>query len=111
MLWPRKLWDSISTLLCMTSKSISVDLGFAHKTDVSAQTFTHYIAESQHQSFLENIFTSNFYSFIMEGSTDTGNVEDKLVLVQYCTQNATAQEMRLCVMYLLLDVPTQDDID
>ena len=29
-----------------------VDLGFAYKTDVSAQTFTYYIAESQRQTFL-----------------------------------------------------------
>ena len=58
-----------------------VDLGFAYKTDVSAQTFTHYIAESQRQSFLESFSTMNFYSFLMDGSTDAGNVEDELVLV------------------------------
>ena len=31
-----------------------VDLDFVYKTNVSAQTFTHYIAESQCQSFLES---------------------------------------------------------
>ena len=31
-----------------------VDLGFAYKSNVSAQTYTHYIAESQRQSFLES---------------------------------------------------------
>ena len=40
-----------------------VDLSFAYKTDVSAQTFTHYIAESQRQSFLESFSILNFYSF------------------------------------------------
>jgi len=88
-----------------------VDLGFAYKTDVSAQTFTHYIAESQRQSFLESFSISNFYSFLMDGSTDAGNVEDELVLVQYCTQDAAAQEMRSCVRYLSLEVPTKADAD
>ena len=88
-----------------------VDLGFAYKTDVSAQTFTHYIAESQRQSFLENFSTLNFYSFLMDGFTDAGNVEDELVLVQYCTQDAAAQEMRSCVRYLSLEVPTKSDAD
>ena len=88
-----------------------VDLGFVYKTDVSAQTFTHYIAEAQRQSFLDKLSTSNFYSFLMDGSTDAGNVEDELVLVQYCTQDDTAQEMRSCVRYLSLEVPSKADAD
>ena len=39
-------------------KRHGVDLGFAYKTDVSAKTFTHYIAESQCQSFLESFSSS-----------------------------------------------------
>ena len=30
----------------------------------------------------------NFCIFLMDGSTDSGNVEDELVLIQYCTQDA-----------------------
>ena len=41
----------------------------------------------------------------MDGSTDAGNVEDELVLIQYCTQDAAAQEMRSCTRYLSLEVP------
>ena len=88
-----------------------VDLGFAYKTEVSAQTFTHYIAESQCQSFLDTFSTSNFYSFLMDRSTDADNVEDELVLIQYCTQNDPAQEMRSCVRYLSLEVPVKADAD
>ncbi len=88
-----------------------VDLGFAYKNDVPAQTFTHYIAESQRQSFLESFSASNFYSFLVDGSTDAGNVEDELILVQYCTQDAAAQEMRSCVRYLSLEVPMKADAD
>ena len=33
-----------------------VDLGFAYKIDVSAQTFNHYSPENQHQIFLEISF-------------------------------------------------------
>ena len=47
----------------------------------------------------------------MDGSTDAGNVEDELVLVQYCTQDAAAQEVRSCVRYLSLEVPTQANAD
>ena len=88
-----------------------VDIGFAYKTEVSAQTFTHYIAESQGQSFLDTFSKSNFYSFLIDGSTDAGNVEDELVLIQYCTQDDPAQEMRSCVRYLSLEVPVKADAD
>lgn len=47
----------------------------------------------------------------MDGSTDAGNVEDELVLIQYCTQDAAAQEMRSCVRYLSLEVPMKADAD
>lgn len=43
-----------------------VDLGFAYKNAPSAKTFTHYVAESQRQTFLAGFFaTSCFYSFLM----------------------------------------------
>lgn len=62
-----------------------VDLGFSYKNAPSAKTFTHYIAESQRQSFLASFFaTSSFYSFLMDSSTDAGNVEDELVSIQFC---------------------------
>ena len=88
-----------------------VDLGFAYKTNEAAKTFTHYIAESERQSFLHTLSAKSFYSFLMDGSTDSGNVEDELVLVQYCALDDTAQEMRSCVRYLSLQVPIKANAD
>ena len=88
-----------------------VDLGFSYKTQDSAKKFTHYIAESQRQSFLHDFSTNSFYSFLMDGSTDSGNVEDELVLVQYCTQDHSAHEIRSCARYLSLQVPTRANAD
>ena len=45
----------------------------------------------------------------MDGSTDSGNVEDELVLIQY--QDAVAQEMKSCTRYLSLEVPTKANAD
>ena len=59
-----------------------------YKTCDSAKSFTHYIAQSQRQSFFDSLSTMNFYSFLMDGSTNSRNVEDELVLIQYCTQDA-----------------------
>ena len=87
-----------------------VDLGFSYKTKDSAKTFTHYIAESQRQSFLVG-FPSSFFSFLMDGSTDAGNVEDELVFVQYCIKDDASKEIRSCTRYLSLEVPQKADAD
>ena len=62
-----------------------VDLGFAYKTQDSTKTFTHYIAESQQQRFLDNASSVKFYSFFMDGSLTQVMYVDELVLIQYCT--------------------------
>ena len=91
-------------------ESHGVELGCAYKAKDSAKAFTHYIAESQHRSF-NHKFPSGFYSFLMDGSTDTGNIENELVVIQYCVRDDTAQELRSCTQYHSLEVPTKADAD
>ena len=59
-----------------------------------------------------NTFTKwrkQFDSFLMDGSTESGNVEDKLFLVQYCIQDDTAQEIRSCAhTVLVITSPSQN---
>ena len=88
-----------------------VDLGFAYKTNEAAKVFVHYIAESQRQRFLHTLSSKGFYSFLMDGSTDSGNVEDEIVMAQYCILDDTAKEARSCVRYLSLQVPKKADAD
>ena len=47
----------------------------------------------------------------MDGSTNSGNVEDELILVQYCTHDHSAQEIRFCARFLSLQVPTKADVN
>lgn len=55
-----------------------VDLGFSYKSPPSAKMFIHYIAQNQRESLLNSLSTtSSFYSFLMDRSTDAGNVEDE----------------------------------
>lgn len=55
-----------------------VDLG---KTKDSAKTFTHFIAHTKRQTFIQASSAAHFYSFIMDRSTDAGKVEDELVVI------------------------------
>ena len=75
----------------------------------SAKTFTHYIAKSQRQAFLHTFATVHFYSFLMDGSTDAGNVADELIAILYCLKDDEAQEVRSCIRFLSVQVPTRAD--
>ena len=47
----------------------------------------------------------------MDGSTDAGNIEDELVLVQYCHKDDATKEIRSCTRYLSIEVPQKADAD
>ena len=52
-----------------------MDLGQAYRTKDSAKVFSHYIAEELLEFLSISCF---FYSFLMDGSIDKGNVDDNL---------------------------------
>ena len=48
----------------------------------------------------------------MDGSTDAGNVEDEVIVILYSTRDEATQEIKSCVRFLSVDVPTKaDDAD
>ena len=88
-----------------------VDLGVAYKNDVSAKSFTHYIAQSQRDHYVSSLSKSHYFSFLMDGTTDSGKVEDELVVVLYCKQDDVAKEIRTCARYLSVVTPNKADSD
>ena len=70
--------------LCELEAHHEVDLGHAYRTALSAKSFTHYIVQAQCEQFFQSLAETNFYSFLMDGSTDEGNIEDILMQNVYC---------------------------
>ena len=89
-----------------------VDLGEAYKTRESACSFVHYIAESQRQQFHHKLLSQcNFYSFLMDGSTDKAKVENELIVLLYCSKDDKAEEMNTCARYFTVLEPAKADGD
>ena len=89
-----------------------VDGGFAYRTKDSAKIFTHYIAESQRQCFLVQEFSSvKFFSFLMDGSTNTSNTENVMIMIVYCKKDENAQEMRSCIRYVFMEALLKSDTE
>ena len=88
-----------------------VDLGVAYKNDISAKSFTHYIAQSQRNHFVRSLSKSHYFSFLMDGTTDSGKVEDELVVILHCKQDDVVKEIRTCARYLTVVTPNKADAD
>ena len=86
-----------------------VDLGTSYKTKDSAKNFTHYITIVQRQQFFQSLQGVSFYSFIVDGSTDAGRIEDEIVMMMFCKRNEKAEEINSCVRYLAIEVPGRAD--
>jgi hypothetical protein len=47
----------------------------------------------------------------MDGTTDSGNLENELVVVQFCWRDETAKEIKSCARYLSVVNPNRADTD
>ncbi len=56
--------------ICELEEHHRVNLGSAYKTEPSARSFTHYIAESQRQQLVCTLQSATFFSLLMDSSTD-----------------------------------------
>ena len=69
--------------LCELEERHRADLGQGYKNGCSCTTFVEFIARDQQQQLMTALSRSKFFSLQADGSTDAGNVEDKLFLLLY----------------------------
>lgn len=76
-----------------------------------ANSFLHYIAESQRQVFHQSLSLSStkFYSILMDASTDEGKIENELFAILYCQGVNVMEEIRSCARYFSVVEPTKCD--
>ena len=101
-------FEKYSTLYELEARHV-VDVGHAYKTAPSVKLFTHFIAESHRQHFLRVLSQNKFYSFLMDGSTDAGKVEQELVILLSCKRDDAAREMKSYARFFFVATPTAAD--
>ena len=78
-------------------KQHGVDIGHAYNTPASAKSFSR---------FISMFHESRFFSLLMDGTTDAGNVEDELLVIRF---RSKAQEVVSCTQYLSVHSPEKAD--
>lgn len=67
--------------------SASAEISAHYNSDKQANTFVKYIAMAERQCVLEKVNTSEFISVALDGSTDSGNLEQELFYVSFLDEN------------------------
>lgn len=81
----------------------NVEIGSAYKTAPSASQFTHFIAQSQCNTFLTALRSKNkLYSFLMDGSTDAARVEQEFVIILYCLKGDFTEETKSMTRFFVI---------
>ena len=88
-----------------------VELGQTYATKDSAKTFTYFIAESQRSAFFQSLSTTHFYSFLMDGTTDAGNIKDELIVIMTFYKDDMVREVKSVARYLSVEIPKKADAD
>ena len=77
--------------LCELEARHGVAIGTTYTNEIAGKTFTHYIAESNRQQLLE-LAQAKFFSLLIDGSTDTGNINNELYMVVWYYCDGTDKE-------------------
>ena len=54
----------------------------------------HYIVESRRQELMKKLGDAPFFSLLLDGSTDKGNINSELVLIVWCDVNGSDEKLR-----------------
>ena len=83
-----------------------VELVNAYKTKDSARLFTNYIAQHQRNGFMATLCKAHFFSCLMDGSMDAGNVEDEIL--SFCIVSKMIKAKKC---FFSVQVPKKADAD
>ena len=86
-----------------------VDLGTAYRNQNAGKTFCHFIAESKREQLVEKLTKAQFFSILMDGSTDTGNIDDEMFLVLWCDVDHEDEMVHTNISYFAVDRPKKID--
>jgi len=67
--------------ICALETKHGVDIGVAYTNERSGREFIHYIAEARRREIVDKVLSAKFFSILLDGSTDKGNVDNEAILL------------------------------
>ena len=77
--------------ICELETRHGVNLGTSYVNENAGKDFMHYITESRRQELKEKVANAKFFSLLLDGSMDAGNVDNEVFLAVWCDCNGSDQ--------------------
>ncbi|KAL5487067.1 hypothetical protein EMCRGX_G019626 [Ephydatia muelleri] len=100
-----KLSFSKYPALCELETRQGVKVGTEYTNVKAAKEFCHYIAESRMEELKKQLEQAKFFSILMDGSTDSGNIDDELFLAVFCDVDGMDERFHTRMKFLAVERP------
>ena len=81
--------------MCELEHRHGINIGTNYTTETSARSFTHFIALAQQKKLGIALQQAKFFSILLDGSTDSRNIENELLLVVWFDKDGQANGERV----------------
>ena len=79
--------------ICALKVHHEVEVGNSYTNENAGKEMIHYIAESRKQELMKRLGDASFFSLLLDGSTDKGNIDNELVLIMWCDINGSDEKI------------------
>ena len=93
--------------LCQLEERHGVDLRQGYKNEIACSSFIDYIAQEQRRNLLASLSVTKFFGLQADGSTDAGNIEDKVILAVYCDPHTADGRVHVRSQFLSIRRPAR----
>ena len=97
--------------LCELQERHGVNLGTGYKNEKACATFVDFISLEQQHIVVNSLAKARFFSLQLDGSTDSGNVEDEVFLVVYSDLFSTDGRIHVRNEFLTVRRPGRADAE
>ena len=84
--------------MCALDEKKGLDVGALYRTDKKCCEFIHYIAEEQRVGLQQKLQSNNFFSIMVDGTTDSSVSDAEIIYIRY-TSTLLAQILLLAYMH------------
>ncbi len=91
--------------ICALEKKHGVDLGVTYLNDIACKTFIHFIAEVEGERLKNALSQADFFSLLLDGSTDKGCCDNEIVMAVWCDIDSTDEKIHSRISFFTVVRP------
>lgn len=97
--------------LCELQTKLGMNLGSSYLNENAAKEFIHFMAKLKLQSIISSVQSATFFSLLMDGSTDSSNSENEMILVMWCNVESDDCKIHTKMAYLSMHTPVHTNAE